>query len=218
MQEVLVNAEDLVIDIPKIWLYLGQLIGAMIDDRLKNLQFLRELCESLHRQDASAKCELVRHVLHAAALKLVRLYRVTFLCVFVIIKFDAGTKSWNTDNVTYCGNLSFLSLSLMYLKFNSRIAPFLCVFVLLWDLIGVRKVKPRCIEPVYPKEGEPLVLTSSNVSCCGDFFSNRWSLDVLTTQLALCTPRINIPTSSRYAALQWAIHPLYFLLLRPSGI
>ena len=80
-------AEDLAIDVPKIWLYLGQLIGAMIDARTASLQFLLSLCEPLRASSSQAAGNsdqtaglVVGHALHMAARKMVCAF--LFYCSF----------------------------------------------------------------------------------------------------------------------------------------
>ena len=64
LNEILVCAEDMEIDIPMIWKYLGELIGLMVQDESVPLNFLKEACEPLIASD-KAKI-LVAEILHDA--------------------------------------------------------------------------------------------------------------------------------------------------------
>ena len=63
--EVLEFAEDMEIDIPKIWMYLGELVGQMIQDGSVPLSFLKQAAKPLV---ASNKAGIfVAEVLHDAS-------------------------------------------------------------------------------------------------------------------------------------------------------
>lgn len=65
LDEILQFAEDMEIDIPKIWQYFGELIGPMIQDGSVPLSFLRQACEPLKASNKAGK--LVSEVLHDAS-------------------------------------------------------------------------------------------------------------------------------------------------------
>ncbi|KAK3598299.1 hypothetical protein CHS0354_010275 [Potamilus streckersoni] len=65
LNEILMFAEDMEIDIPKIWEYLGQLIGPMVQDGSVPLGFLKQVCEPLRANDKSGI--LVAEILHDAS-------------------------------------------------------------------------------------------------------------------------------------------------------
>ena len=67
LQETLEFAEDMQIDIPKIWQYLGELIGPMVQDGCLPLTSLRRVCEPL----SSMAGVLVAEILHDMARTLV---------------------------------------------------------------------------------------------------------------------------------------------------
>ncbi|XP_071091109.1 eukaryotic translation initiation factor 4 gamma 3-like isoform X2 [Haliotis cracherodii] len=68
LAEILLSAEDMEIDIPKIWQYLGELIGPMIQDGSVPLSFLNKACEPLK---ASGKAgNLMAEILHDASQRL----------------------------------------------------------------------------------------------------------------------------------------------------
>lgn len=67
--EVLEFAEDMEIDIPKIWTYLGELIGPMVQDGSVPLNFLKQVCDPLKQSNKAGV--LVSEVLHDAAHRLV---------------------------------------------------------------------------------------------------------------------------------------------------
>ena len=58
-------AEDMEVDIPKIWMYMGELIGPVVQDGSVPLNFLKEAVEPLRRCNKAGV--LVAEVLHAAA-------------------------------------------------------------------------------------------------------------------------------------------------------
>lgn len=62
-------AEDMEIDIPKIWKYLGELIGPMVKDGSVPLSFLKSACEPLVQCRKAGV--LVAEVLHDASHRLV---------------------------------------------------------------------------------------------------------------------------------------------------
>lgn len=65
LNEILESAEDMEIDIPMIWEYLGELIGLMVQDESVPLNFLKKACEPL-RASNKAKI-LVAEILHNAS-------------------------------------------------------------------------------------------------------------------------------------------------------
>ncbi|KAK3105045.1 hypothetical protein FSP39_015996 [Pinctada imbricata] len=65
LHEILLYAEDMEIDIPKIWQYFGELIGPMIQDGSVPLNFLRQAAEPLKENNKAGN--LVAEVLHAAS-------------------------------------------------------------------------------------------------------------------------------------------------------
>lgn len=69
LKEVLEFAEDMAIDIPKIYTYLGELISPMVEDGSIQLSFLKTACEPLLRANKAGK--LVSEVLHDASNRLV---------------------------------------------------------------------------------------------------------------------------------------------------
>ncbi|XP_022249627.1 eukaryotic translation initiation factor 4 gamma 3-like isoform X2 [Limulus polyphemus] len=68
LKSILENADDYAIDIPRIWEYLGELIGPMIQDGSIPLSFLKEAAEPCVASGTAGK--LLSAVLHAAAGKL----------------------------------------------------------------------------------------------------------------------------------------------------
>ena len=62
--EVIQYAEDMEIDIPKIWQYFGELIGPMVQDGSVPINFLRKVAEPLKENNKAGL--LVAEVLHAA--------------------------------------------------------------------------------------------------------------------------------------------------------
>ena len=68
LKNVLEFSEDMVIVIPKIWQYLGELIGPMVQDGSVPLNFLKSACEPCGKA-----ATLVAEVLHDAARRLVRI-------------------------------------------------------------------------------------------------------------------------------------------------
>ncbi|XP_065935828.1 eukaryotic translation initiation factor 4 gamma 3 isoform X4 [Magallana gigas] len=65
LTEVIQYAEDMEIDIPKIWQYFGELIGPMVQDGSVPLNFLRKAAEPLKENNKAGL--LVAEVLHAAS-------------------------------------------------------------------------------------------------------------------------------------------------------
>ncbi|XP_076315206.1 eukaryotic translation initiation factor 4 gamma 1-like isoform X2 [Tachypleus tridentatus] len=68
LKSILENADDFAIDIPRIWEYLGDLVGPMVQDGSLPLSFLREAVEPCVASGTAGK--LLSAVLHAAAGKL----------------------------------------------------------------------------------------------------------------------------------------------------
>ena len=68
LNEVLEFAEDMEIDIPKIWAYLGELIGPMVEDGSVPMSFLKDACKPLYGGKAGV---LVAAILHDASHRLV---------------------------------------------------------------------------------------------------------------------------------------------------
>ncbi|XP_050413328.1 eukaryotic translation initiation factor 4 gamma 3 isoform X3 [Patella vulgata] len=68
LNQTLQIAEDMEIDIPKIWQYLGELIGPMIQDGSVPLNFLKQACEPLQASGKSGV--VVAAVLHDASQRL----------------------------------------------------------------------------------------------------------------------------------------------------
>ncbi|KAL3861769.1 hypothetical protein ACJMK2_007790 [Sinanodonta woodiana] len=64
LNQILMHAEDMEIDIPQIWEYFGQLIGPMIQDGSVALGFLKQVCEPLKANDKSGI--LIAEILHDA--------------------------------------------------------------------------------------------------------------------------------------------------------
>ena len=75
LHEILQFAEDMEIDIPKIWQYFGELIGPMIQDGSVPLSFLRQAAQPLKENNKAGN--LVAEVLHAAS------HREVMLCCTV---------------------------------------------------------------------------------------------------------------------------------------
>jgi len=67
LNEVLEFAEDMEIDIPKIWSYFGELIGPMVQDSCVPMCFLKDACKPLFGRKAGV---LVAAVLHDASQRL----------------------------------------------------------------------------------------------------------------------------------------------------
>ncbi|XP_064642911.1 eukaryotic translation initiation factor 4 gamma 1-like isoform X3 [Lineus longissimus] len=67
LNEVLEYAEDMEIDIPKIWAYFGELIGPMVHDGSVPMVFLKDACKPLHGRKAGV---LVAAILHDASHRL----------------------------------------------------------------------------------------------------------------------------------------------------
>lgn len=65
LTEILQFAEDMEIDIPKIWQYFGELIGPMVQDGSVPLNFLRKAAEPLKANNKAGL--LVAEILHAAS-------------------------------------------------------------------------------------------------------------------------------------------------------
>ncbi|XP_050413319.1 eukaryotic translation initiation factor 4 gamma 3 isoform X2 [Patella vulgata] len=65
LNKTLQKAENMEMDIPKIWLYLGELIGPMIQDGSVPLNFLKQACEPLQASGKSGV--VVAAVLHDAS-------------------------------------------------------------------------------------------------------------------------------------------------------
>ena len=74
LHEILEYAEDMEIDVPKVWTYLGEMIGPMVQDGSVPLSFLREACKPLTNKKAG---QLLAEVLHDAAQRLVSRQRGT---------------------------------------------------------------------------------------------------------------------------------------------
>ncbi|XP_067659282.1 eukaryotic translation initiation factor 4 gamma 1-like [Haliotis asinina] len=68
LTEILQSAEDMEIDIPKIWQYLGELIGPMIQDGSVPLSFLKKACEPLKPSGKAGN--LMAEILHDASQRL----------------------------------------------------------------------------------------------------------------------------------------------------
>jgi len=68
LSEILEFAEDMVIDIPKIWQYLGELIGPMVQDGSVPLSFLKEVVQPIQPHGRAG--ELVAEVLQDASQRL----------------------------------------------------------------------------------------------------------------------------------------------------
>ncbi|ESO89979.1 hypothetical protein LOTGIDRAFT_124155, partial [Lottia gigantea] len=68
LKQTLEMAEDMEIDIPKIWQYLGELIGPMVQDGCVPLSFLKQACEPL--QESGKAGNLVAEILHDASQRL----------------------------------------------------------------------------------------------------------------------------------------------------
>ena len=69
LKEVLEFAEDMAIDIPKIYTYLGELISPMVEDGSIPLSFLKTTCEPLKACNKAG--HLMAEVLHDASNRLV---------------------------------------------------------------------------------------------------------------------------------------------------
>ena len=69
LSEILEFAEDMEINIPKIWTYLGELIGPMVQDGSVPLNFLKPACQPLKATNRAG--ELVVEVLNDASQRLV---------------------------------------------------------------------------------------------------------------------------------------------------
>ena len=78
-KSILLNAEDMAIDIPKIATYLSQLIAPMFNKDI-NLKFLSIACEPI--KDRKICAELISEILHNASNRLVCNF-VTLLCLKV---------------------------------------------------------------------------------------------------------------------------------------
>ena len=65
LNSALSYAEDMEIDIPKIWQYFGELIGPMVQDGSVPLSFLKEACQPL--KESGKAGILVAEILHDAS-------------------------------------------------------------------------------------------------------------------------------------------------------
>jgi hypothetical protein len=65
LNSVLSYAEDMEIDIPKIWQYFGELIGPMVQGGSVPLSFLKEACQPL--KESGKAGILVAEILHDAS-------------------------------------------------------------------------------------------------------------------------------------------------------
>lgn len=72
LRGVLDFADEMTIDIPRIWEYLGELISPMIEDGTVSMAFLRVASEPLLACDKAGL--VVAHVLHTAAHSLVSMF------------------------------------------------------------------------------------------------------------------------------------------------
>ena len=102
--DVLEFAEDIEIDIPRIWLYLGQVIGPMVQDGSVPLNFLRSAVRPLSPQKVG---QLLREVVHDAAarlghLKVGEMWRYSGLSWQELLGSDQ-----NLDNFIKNNNLEF---------------------------------------------------------------------------------------------------------------
>ena len=75
-------AEDMAIDVPKIYTYLGELISPMVEDGSIPLGFLKSACEPLIRCNKAGK--LVAEVLHDASNRLVSICYILRIKTFPI--------------------------------------------------------------------------------------------------------------------------------------
>ena len=73
-REVLAYAEDIEIDIPKIWRYLGELLGSMMIEGSLPLRSLRAFCEPL--QNLQKTAEVFATILEVATEALVSLQQI----------------------------------------------------------------------------------------------------------------------------------------------
>ena len=73
-------AEDMAIDIPKIYTYLGELISPMVEDGSIPLSFLKTTCEPLFRCNKAGL--LVAEILHDASNRLVSKFVVCLAASF----------------------------------------------------------------------------------------------------------------------------------------
>lgn len=80
LTEVIQYAEDMEIDIPKIWQYFGELIGPMVQDGSVPLNFLRKAAEPLKENNKAGL--LVAEVLHAAS------HREVCFVTILLLKFS----------------------------------------------------------------------------------------------------------------------------------
>ena len=69
LNEILQFAEDMEIDVPKIWKYLGELVGPMVQDGSVPLSFLKQACTPLIENKKAGI--LVAEILHDASQELV---------------------------------------------------------------------------------------------------------------------------------------------------
>ena len=65
LNEALEFAEDMEIDIPKIWQYYGELISPMVQDGSVQLNFLKEVCKPLLANNKAGN--LLAEILHDAS-------------------------------------------------------------------------------------------------------------------------------------------------------
>lgn len=65
LRSILEFADEMVIDIPLIWVYLGELISPMVEDGTVSLTFLRTACEPLLACNKAGI--VVSQVLHEAS-------------------------------------------------------------------------------------------------------------------------------------------------------
>lgn len=70
LNTVLGYAEDMEIDIPKIWQYFGELLGPMVQDGSVPLSFLKEACQPL--KESGKAGILMAEILHDASDREVR--------------------------------------------------------------------------------------------------------------------------------------------------
>ena len=85
-------AEDMEVDIPRIWSYLGELIGPMVQDGSVPLSFLKQAAEPL--KPCNKAGVLVAEVLHAVATNIVSGTSILFInccCISLDIELKGCT-------------------------------------------------------------------------------------------------------------------------------
>lgn len=80
LNEILQSADDLLVDIPRFWFYMGEIIAPMIHNDKSSLLFLVDIARSLVDRDLAG--ELLAKVLHASSVTLVSGFSFLLLLYF----------------------------------------------------------------------------------------------------------------------------------------